>query len=324
ARNRAGMYMGFNGTAGVWRRQAIVDGGGWEHDTLTEDLDLSYRAQLNGWNFVYLPQYAAPAELPPEILAFKQQAHRWTKGSVQTGMKLLPRILRSPQLPYAIKSEAFFHLTNTIVHPLMVILTILVYPAFIAVSGPLKDYPLAGMLFGITMFILATCGASTFFIVAQRELFGKSSFFRTLLHLPFLMALGVGMSLSNAKAVLEGVFQDRHSKRNEFVRTPKFGVTGKHAHTAPVDEPTLNDKPASDDLHWWLKKLPLPMLEIAFGTYMLTFIFISIWYSFATASIPFTGMFAAGYFYVGFTSLRSLWILHEDRVAAREAAAEVA
>ncbi|MEM6314247.1 MAG: glycosyltransferase, partial [Planctomycetota bacterium] len=285
ARNRSGRFMHFNGTAGVWRKRTIDDAGGWQHDTLTEDLDLSYRAQLKGWNFVYLPQYAAPAELPPEILAFKQQAHRWTKGSVQTGIKLLPRVLASPQLPYAIKSEAFFHLTNTVVHPLMVILTVLIYPAFIAVSGPLKDYPLAGVLFGVTMFILATCGASTFFLVAQRELFGKGSFWKTLLHLPALMALGVGMSLSNAKAFWEGVFQDRHSKRNEFVRTPKFGVAGK---VNPVDEPTVNETPAADDVQWWLKKLPLPIVEIAFGTYMLSFIFISVWYGFALASIPFT------------------------------------
>ena len=119
ARNRSGRFMHFNGTAGVWRRSTIEDGGGWQHDTLTEDLDLSYRCQLKGWQFVYLPQFSAPAELPPEMVAFKQQAHRWTKGSMQTGIKLLPRILRS-HLPLHVKWEAFFHLTNTIVYPLMV------------------------------------------------------------------------------------------------------------------------------------------------------------------------------------------------------------
>ena len=323
ARNRSGRFMHFNGTAGVWRRATIDDAGGWQHDTLTEDLDLSYRAQLKGWQFVYLPQYAAPAELPPEILAFKQQAHRWTKGSVQVGVKLLPRILRS-NLPWSIKSEAFFHLTNTVVYPLMVVLTILIYPAFIMVHGPFKEYPLAGGLFGVTMFILATCGASTFFLVAQRELFGKASFWKTLGHLPFLMALGVGMSLNNARAFWEGLFQDRHSKRNEFVRTPKFGVTGKQSHAGPVDEATVNDAVAHANVTWWLKKLPLPILEIAFGAYMLTFIFISVWYEFALMSIPFTAMFAAGYFYVGFTSIHSLWRLHEDRQAARAATTRVA
>src|SRR5205823_12932688 len=129
ARNRSGRFMHFNGTAGVWRRSTIEDAGGWQHDTLTEDLDLSYRAQIKGWKFVYLPQFCAPAELPPEMIGFKQQAHRWTKGSMQTAIKLLPRILHS-KLPLRIKSEAFFHLTNTIVYPLMVILTVLMYPIF--------------------------------------------------------------------------------------------------------------------------------------------------------------------------------------------------
>src|SRR5437870_9157125 len=140
ARNRSGRFMHFNGTAGVWRRSTIDDAGGWEHDTLTEDLDLSYRAQLKGWQFVYLPQYAAPAELPPEMIAFKQQAHRWTKGSMQTGIKLLPKILSSKHLPRAIQTEAFLHLTNTLVYPLMVILTVLMYPAFFNFWAPLKPH----------------------------------------------------------------------------------------------------------------------------------------------------------------------------------------
>src|SRR5205823_2340953 len=133
ARNRSGRFMHFNGTAGVWRRTTIDDGGGWQHDTLTEDLDLSYRCQVKGWQFVYLPQYAAPAELPPEMIAFKQQAHRWTKGSMQTAIKLLPGILRSKHLSWRIKEEAFFHLTCTIIYPLMVLLTLMMYPAFIYV-----------------------------------------------------------------------------------------------------------------------------------------------------------------------------------------------
>src|SRR6202045_3656882 len=127
ARFRSGLFFNFNGTAGVWRRTTIDDAGGWQHDTLTEDLDLSYRAQIKGWQFVYLPQFCAPAELPPEMISFKQQAHRWTKGSMQTAIKLLPRILKSKHLSYRIKTEAFFHLTNTIVYPLMVALTLLMY-----------------------------------------------------------------------------------------------------------------------------------------------------------------------------------------------------
>src|ERR1051325_5440181 len=123
ARNRSGRFMHFNGTAGVWRRTTIDDAGGWQHDTLTEDLDLSYRAQLKGWKFVYLPQFCAPAELPPEVISFKQQAHRWTKGGFQTAIKLLPGILRSKNLSKRVKLEAFFHLTNTIVYRLMALAT---------------------------------------------------------------------------------------------------------------------------------------------------------------------------------------------------------
>ena len=307
ARNRSGRFMHFNGTAGVWRRATIDDAGGWQHDTLTEDLDLSYRAQLNGWQFVYLPQFVAPAELPPEMVAFKQQAHRWTKGSMQTALKLLPGILRSKTLPRAVKTEAFFHLTNTIVYPLMVLLTVLIYPAFIAAHGPFKHYPLAGFLFGLTMFVLATCGASTFFVVAQRELFGKQVTWRTILYLPLVMALGVGISLSNARAVLEAWFQDGKGAKNEFVRTPKFGVTGRQRHAA------VAEGSAGDELRWWLKKLPLPVLELAFGCYMTTFIFVTTWYGFAWGSLPFTTMFAAGYFYVGCATLHALWQMRHPR-----------
>src|SRR4051812_35654469 len=152
ARNRSGRFMHFNGTAGVWRRTTINDAGGWQHDPLTEDLDLSYRAQLKGWQFVYLPQYAAPAELPPEMIAFKQQAHRWTKGSMQTAIKLLPKILRSKHLPLTVKSEAFFHLTCTIVYPLMVILTVLMYPTFFQIFSPFKAHTWGSYVFSLSLF----------------------------------------------------------------------------------------------------------------------------------------------------------------------------
>src|SRR5215472_7922902 len=124
ARNRAGCFFNFNGTAGIWRRTAIDDAGGWQHDTLTEDLDLSYRAQLRGWRFVFVPNVIAPAEVPVDMNAFKSQQHRWAKGSIQTAKKLLPTILRS-SLPFAVKREAFFHLTNNMAYLLMVLLSVL-------------------------------------------------------------------------------------------------------------------------------------------------------------------------------------------------------
>jgi cellulose synthase/poly-beta-1,6-N-acetylglucosamine synthase-like glycosyltransferase len=308
ARNRSGRFMHFNGTAGVWRRTTIDDAGGWQHDTLTEDLDLSYRAQLKGWQFVYLPQHAAPAELPPEMIGFKQQAHRWTKGSFQTCIKLLPRILRSKHLPLSIKTEAFFHLTNTVVYPLMVLLTLLMYPTFFNVYGPFKYAQWAQWLFSFSLFVLATCSASTFFVFAQRELLGRQAGWKSLLYLPFLMALGIGVGPNNAKAVLEAIWGAiKPSKKScEFVRTPKYGVTG-HDKKNWHPESVLT-----------LKRLSLPIIEVAFGCYMFACLFISVYYGFGIASAPFLAIFAGGYFYVGFTSLYVLYKMSREVGEAEE------
>ncbi|GIW76710.1 MAG: glycosyl transferase [Phycisphaerae bacterium] len=323
ARNRSGRFMHFNGTAGVWRRKTIEEAGGWQHDTLTEDLDLSYRAQLKGWQFVYLPQYVAPAELPPEMVSFKQQAHRWTKGSMQTAIKLLPRILSS-KLPWSIKSEAFFHLTCTVVYPLMVLMTLLMYPTFIFNLSPVKinQSPMIpalqpnaewsgpvmnNWLFGLSLFVLATCSASTFFIYAQKELFGRLAGWKTLFHLPFIMALGVGVCVNNTKAVIEAIISMIRRKPAEFVRTPKYGVTGKHQKVVMRDAPKFN-----------FSKLCLPAIEIAFGIYMLSFIVISIKYSAALTTIPFLMIFAGGYLYVGCSTLWVLYRRHQDALAVLE------
>jgi cellulose synthase/poly-beta-1,6-N-acetylglucosamine synthase-like glycosyltransferase len=311
ARNRSGRFMHFNGTAGVWRRTCIDDGGGWEHDTLTEDLDLSYRCQLKGWQFVYLPQFCAPAELPPEMIGFKQQAHRWTKGSMQTCLKLLAKILRSKHLSYRIKSEAFFHLTNTLVYPLMVLLTLMIYPIFYMYSdtvhyeAPLKpgvhSNPDWGQfIFSASLFILATCSASTFFVFGQRELFGKQAGWKTVLHLPFLMALGVGMGLNNARAVIEAFWSSFKKKESVFVRTPKYGVTG------------VDRKKWRRERVFTLKRMYLPVLEIAMGAYMMMCIWISVWWHVGRSSIPFLLIFAGGYFYVGFSSIYALYQMNRE------------
>jgi cellulose synthase/poly-beta-1,6-N-acetylglucosamine synthase-like glycosyltransferase len=310
ARNRSGRFMHFNGTAGVWRRTTIDDAGGWEHDTLTEDLDLSYRAQLKGWQFVYCPQFCAPAELPPEMISFKQQAHRWTKGSMQTAIKLLYRILRSRHLSYRIKTEAFFHLTNTVVYPLMVLLTLLMYPVFFGyyhhINAPLKEHPWGHFLFSASLFVLATCSASTFFVFGQRELLGKNAGWKTVLYLPFLMALGVGVGLNNAKAVFEAIWSAIRGKPSEFVRTPKYGVTSGQ------------QKWRNGGRFLTAKKLWLPILEVAFGSYMALCIVISVWYGFGYSTIPFLLIFAGGYYYVGFSSLYVLFQMNRE---AEEAAA---
>jgi len=310
ARNRSGRFMHFNGTAGVWRRTTIDDAGGWQHDTLTEDLDLSYRAQLKGWQFVYLPQYAAPAELPPEIIGFKQQAHRWTKGSCQTAIKLLPRILKSKHLPLSIKTEAFFHLTCTVVYPLMVLLTLLMYPSFFSIYGPFQAQSWAQWLFSASLFILATCSASTFFLFAQRELFGRQAAWKSLLYLPFLMGLGVGVSLNNAKAVLEAIWSAIQRKPSEFVRTPKYGVTG-------------NDKKAWQPTRvFTLKRLTLPIIEIAFGVYMFVCLLICVFSWRGLGSAPFLAVFCAGYFYVGFSSIYALHRMSRESIEGSEPAVD--
>ncbi len=328
ARNRSGRFMHFNGTAGIWRRETINEAGGWQHDTLTEDLDLSYRAQLKGWQFVYLPQYVAPAELPPEMVSFKLQAHRWTKGSMQTAIKLLPRILLSRKLPWSIKSEAFFHLTCTIVYPLMVLMTLLMYPTFIFNMSPVKINTTAmisalqpqaewsgpvmnNWLFGLSLFVLATCSASTFFIYAQKELFGRIAGWKTLVYLPFIMALGVGVCVNNTKAVIEAIISMIRRKPAEFVRTPKYGVTGKHRGVTMRNAPKFN-----------LSKLGLPIIEIAFGLYMVSFIVISLKYGAALTTIPFLMIFAGGYLYVGGSTIWVLYRRHQDALAAIRAAEE--
>jgi cellulose synthase/poly-beta-1,6-N-acetylglucosamine synthase-like glycosyltransferase len=345
ARNRSGRFMHFNGTAGIWRRSTIDDAGGWEHDTLTEDLDLSYRAQMKGWKFVYLPQFCAPAELPPEMVAFKQQAHRWTKGSVQTAIKLLPKILRSRHLPWRIKTEAFFHLTNTVVYPLMVMVTVLMWPTFFNMASPFKDNDgVSRVVFSISLFVLATCSASTFFVFGQRELFGPKTGWKTILHLPFLMGLGVGICVNNAKAVVEACWSAFRKKPSEFVRTPKYGVTGARRHSdaiaqsatyfageiagsasladgGPIRAETIDHPPRRKNFLTF-NRLMLPIVEIAFGIYMSCCIFISLYYKWGRASVPFLLIFAGGYLYVGVNTLLALYKMQmrqDDPVVAQAA-----
>ena len=306
ARNRSGRFMHFNGTAGMWRKTSIIDAGGWQHDTLTEDLDLSYRAQMKGWQFVYLPDIFVPAELPPDMLSFKAQAHRWTKGSAQTGIKLLGQVLWSRHLPWSVKTEAFYHLTNTAVYPLMVVLTLLIYPAFYNFYAPFKKYSELGHVgFTVSLFVLATCSASTFFVYAQKELFGQRAGWKCLWYLPVLMAIGVGVSLNNAKAVFEAIFASVGGGSGEFVRTPKSGQTDGVAGRAVVTPRAR--------VRW--SKLVVPVLEVLMGIYMCTCIGIAISWQFGYATIPFLMIFACGYLYVGGAALMAL--LSFNRVAAK-------
>jgi cellulose synthase/poly-beta-1,6-N-acetylglucosamine synthase-like glycosyltransferase len=215
ARAWGGLFLNFNGTAGVWRRAAIEDAGGWTHDTLTEDLDLSYRAQLRGWRIVYLPDVVCPAELPVLISGFKSQQRRWAKGSIQTALKLLPRLLRAP-LPAWTKYQAFVHLTYYLIHPLMLTVVLLSVP--LLGLGDLRPAGAALLAVGL-VFGLATFGPASMLVYAQAVL--DPAWRRRIWRLPTIMMIGVGVAWSTSLAVLQA-FGDRRA--GEFVRTPKFGI----------------------------------------------------------------------------------------------------
>lgn len=286
ARNRSGRFMNFNGTAGIWRRRCIEDAGGWQYDTLTEDLDLSYRAQLKGWKFIFLPEITSPAELPPEINAFKQQQYRWTKGGTQTAKKLLPLIFKS-KCNWKIKLEAFFHLTSFTVYIYIVALTVMLFPALYLRVTIFRENLFAQILFDISLFALATCSASAFYICSQKEIF--DNWRDKIKYLPFLMALGVGISLSNMIAALDGLF----GRPGEFIRTPKFGIE------TPKDNSNWRKKLRS----FTSRKSILPFLEIGLGMYMVAAVIMCFYYGTAPLSIPFLILFAIGYFYVGLSSI---------------------
>lgn len=278
ARNRTGRFFNFNGTAGMWRRAAIEDAGGWEHDTITEDMDLSYRAQLAGWAFVYAPHVSVPAELPGDMSSFKSQQYRWAKGSIQTARKLLGRILRAP-VPAKVKREAFFHLTNNVAYIFLLLLAALQLPNML-IRRRMEDPTL--LLLDVPMF-WATCGSvAAFYLVAHRDLYGGT--WQAVKRLPAMMALGIGLAVNNGRAAIEGWF----GRDVEFVRTPKSGVT---------DEQGTSGLIAYRGRQPWHN-----VLELAFGFYCTATLVVAI----ATrswASVPFVTLFSAGFLYVGVTSL---------------------
>jgi cellulose synthase/poly-beta-1,6-N-acetylglucosamine synthase-like glycosyltransferase len=217
ARHRSGKFFNFNGTAGIWRRQAIEDAGGWQHDTLTEDLDLSYRAQLTGWKFIFLPNVVSPAELPIEINAYKSQQHRWAKGSVQTALKLLPRIWRS-DFPFRVRLEATVHLSNNFAYLLMIIPSLFIIPILKFQLEMNWKWPLLLYLF---VFFSATFSIIVYYSTAIKDSIGK--LWPQIFFVPLLMSLGIGLSLNNGRAALEALF----GHKSEFKRTPKFRIEGR-------------------------------------------------------------------------------------------------
>ncbi|MBK9128833.1 MAG: glycosyltransferase [Phycisphaerales bacterium] len=306
ARNRTGRFMSFNGTAGVWRKAAIADAGGWQHDTLTEDLDLSYRAQLRGWKFVFLPAVTAPAELPPEMNAFKAQQHRWTKGGAQTCLKLLPRVLASrASLP--VKIEAFFHLTSGVVYVLVVLLSLLLGPALLAKLVAPTTQSSWVKAFELVLFIVGFGSTVAFYMLSQRALL--RGWWYGLAHVPALMAVGIGIAFNNAVAAIDGFF----GRTGEFVRTPKFGdAIGQRGQT--WRKRLHGFRPKSNWKAW---------MELGLGLYLLgcgvALFFFEQWYERVSMALPFLLIFIVGYFYVAFQTFATQWLT--DRALRSGAAA---
>ncbi|MDD9945136.1 MAG: glycosyltransferase [Myxococcales bacterium] len=279
ARNRSGRFFNFNGTAGVWRKSTIIDAGGWQHDTLTEDMDLSFRAQLRGWRFVYVPTALAPAEIPCEMNSFKGQQFRWAKGSAQTAKKLAWTVLRA-KLPLKVKVECLFHLTNNFAYLFLVVLAALQLPNML--MRRTMDNPEL-LLLDVPLFAATCLSIVAFYLTTHKVLYG--SLRDAVKRLPVMMALSIGLSINNARAVLEGLL----GKESEFVRTPKHGIDrsdsswiGKRYRAAAGDVSTF--------------------LELAFGVYFL----ITIGLAISTGSwvtIPFLVLFLVGFVYVGTLSL---------------------
>ena len=277
-RARTGRWFNFNGTAGLWRRSCIDQSGGWRHDTLTEDTDLSYRAQLEGWRFVYLPGVHADAELPSTMSAFLSQQHRWTRGLLQCAVKLMPRILFS-KAPLRVKAEAWFHLTAPILYAVMFVLTAVAIPAtFVAVPlSQLRGAPAWAL--GTAVLLGGTLAAAVFVLIAQRA--AGQSLWRTLVRLPALMALGVGMSAVNTRAAVGALL----GVRSPFVRTPKFG--GR------------SDSEADPDARRGLLGPPVGSVELMISGVLFACLLLGLSNDFALIGAPFLLLFAAGFLWVG-------------------------
>ncbi len=293
-RNRSGNFFNFNGTAGIWRREAIEMSGGWQHDTLTEDTDLSFRAQLMGWKFIYLLDEEAPAEVPVEINAFKAQQRRWAKGVLQVWFKLYRRIWYSP-LPLRVKLEMFFRLTGNISYPLMIVASFMQFPLLLVRYNQglhqlmMLDVPL---LFFSTVSVVLFYGSAIWYLDRSRS---------RLLHLPLVMGLGIGLAFSNARAVLEALA----GVKSDFVRTPKYRVE------KGSDESWKRKKYKRK--HGWL-----PLLELSFAIYFVLAIGYAVrmhmW-----GPIIFLLLFCFGYGYMGTMSL--LQTVGMNRRRARQPAA---
>jgi cellulose synthase/poly-beta-1,6-N-acetylglucosamine synthase-like glycosyltransferase len=282
ARSRSGRFFNFNGTAGMWRKQTIIDAGGWQHDTLTEDLDLSYRAQMKGWKFIFLKDVISPAELPVDVNGFKSQQFRWTKGSIQTCRKMLGPIWRS-HIPLTLKIEATVHLGANYAYFLVFAMFFLIVP------GMGKDFEMGGyrfLLFDLPILLSTTGSVGAFYLSSQIAAYPKKGW-RNIFYLPVLLGLAIGMSLSNGLGVLEAML----GKESAFIRTPKYGIEKKGQRWQRAA-----GRPA---------KKGLLFLEITLALYFTGLVIFGILNNYWN-SIPFLLMFMLGFWYVVAGSLPQL------------------
>jgi cellulose synthase/poly-beta-1,6-N-acetylglucosamine synthase-like glycosyltransferase len=278
ARAWGGRFFNFNGTAGILRKRCVEEAGGWQWDTLTEDLDLSYRAQLCGWRFVFASDVGCPAELPVEMNAFKAQQYRWVKGSIQVARKALPTIWRSA-LPLRVKVEATFHLTTNVAYVLLLLVSLLAVPVVIA---RIEARSLAFTILDAALFLTASIPAIVYFAVAQRET--RRDWRRQLRFFPFVLSLGLGLAVNNTRAVLTGLW----GGASDFQRTPKFHIESRRD--------GWRGKRYKAPLNVWVA------LEISLGLYfawaMLAFAHARVY-----GPLPFLALYLVGFLYVGLLSI---------------------
>ncbi|MFZ1730349.1 MAG: cellulose synthase family protein [Bacteroidota bacterium] len=280
-RNKSGFFINFNGTAGVWRRSCIVDAGNWEADTLTEDLDLSYRAQLKGWRFVFLNDVTSPAELPSEINALKSQQFRWTKGAIETAKKILPRVWKA-KLPLRIKLQSTVHLTNNLVFPFILLTGILNVPlVFIKHSGRHETF-----FAFMSIFVLAFISSFLFYLYSQKDVY--TDWKKRIFLFPLFMSGSMGFSVNNSRAVIEGLL----NRKSAFIRTPKFHIE--------TEKDTWKNKKYQASS----KKISLSIIfELVLALYCFVGVIASIWFL-EIAALPFQLLFFLGFGLVGLLSIR--------------------
>ncbi len=294
ARNGAGFFINFNGTAGIWRKACILDAGGWSDDTLTEDLDLSYRAQMRGWRFKFLHDPVCLSELPAEMSALRSQQFRWTKGAIETAKKILPRLWRA-RLPWRIKLQGAVHLTNNLVFPFILIVGLL-HPALVYIKNDgIGEHSLYFAITGV--FVAAFWGSFMMYLTSQKELY--PDWRQRMLYFPIFMAGSMGLACNNTRAILQGLC----NRKSEFTRTPKYRIES-------VSDQFRDKKYFESEVTHnggVIKWANAGLGELALALYSFAGILLSLYYL-EFAAIPFQSMYCFGYAFIGFLSFKQvLW-----------------